>query len=66
MRRLSQKTLRRRRALERLNKDIAKYAALAPDSIVHCGDNANATKAADKLEKAQIQRAFLMAKPGVG
>lgn len=49
--RVSKKTLRRRRALERLNKDVERYTA---------------ANNADKLEKAQTARAFLLTKPGVG
>lgn len=65
----TRKALRRKRALERLDKDIHRYQRMAQDELII---NSTRTKpgapftVAQKLERAQIARTFLAAKPGMG
>ena len=63
------KVLRRRRALERLERDIARYAKMPEgDLIAETGTRAKAGAphtAANKLEKARASHAALLRKPGV-
>lgn len=67
---MSPRTLRRKRALERLDKTIQRYQRVdAGAFVLETGSRPKPGApftVAQKLERAQVQRAFLAIKPGMG